>query len=403
MAINYTTLEIQLAGGLKALRKRMALILNARDAATATYDRRLYTAANGLSTSDNQEAAVYAGLVAHLASEVQNLYALYRRHRDATFSLKDGLGKIIAEDLALSGAERSASPIRYEYDPRNIDGTVAILRRHGILGALYHDMVTQSKSVTASSVSVGTFTAGAGNVGTLTDTSLAGKQHVRPGVGRIECVSESVSRPQFRVTNTYTLPKATGEESARGDNVLTAEKAWEDGPTGLAMTLTRTGLASPTETDASSLIASSTITNPQDVDSNHGIFYFKITHQTGDVWLIEVYSDSARTNKVGVCSPSPSGTSGTTAISITCVGGTVIATTFSKANANTAMPNVGDSNSATQLDIKSPRLGDFWEVTITNDGAGDANERLAEAFAAELPTSGSPTFTDSNFDEVSIS
>jgi hypothetical protein len=93
----------------------------------------------------------------------------------------------------------------------------------------------------------------------------------------------------------------------------------------------------------------------------------------------------------------------TQAIEIICDGGTVINSTFHRANADTEMPDEGDLRDDIQFDIENPREGDFWEITVANDGAGKCNEKLAEIAPASLPTDVSPTFTDSNFASISIS
>jgi hypothetical protein len=406
MPINYTTLPIQIATMLRMARKIHALQIQQRDASNANYDRRLLIQANGLSTSDDQEAKVFGGFLAWLdGAAVPNERALFASLRAKIESQLDGLGKIIAEDLAASADERGRAWIDYEYDSDLTDGTIAIKQRHGLWGLLYRDMAAAANSqyITANAISFGSFTAGSGNNGTLTATSRSGASHVLTGTARVECVDDTVDRPQFRVTLTPTLPRADGVVAIEGDNLLTAGKSWEDGPTGLTMTLTVSGLAAPTEAgDNGNIFSSTSIASPKEADSNKGIFYITVTRQaSAPIWLVEVYRDSARTEKVGRATTD--GTTGTAVLTITCNGGSIITTTFDKAAANTALPSAGNSDADISFDIDTPHVGDFWTFTTTSDDAGNYATKIAQLWPATLPTSGSNLWTDANASSISMS
>src|SRR3990167_5987302 len=128
MAINYTTLQVQVGALLRMSRKIEAKLINARDADNANYDRRLLTAASGFSTSDNEEARVYSAIVNGFldGGEVPNLESRFRSLRAAIENQAEGLGHILAQDLDANEDDLSSAFIDYLYDPDLTDGTITI-------------------------------------------------------------------------------------------------------------------------------------------------------------------------------------------------------------------------------------------------------------------------------------
>ncbi len=401
MSITYADFQVQLGAVLRIARKREALLEHIRQADNANYDRRLLTAANGFSTSQTDEARVLGQHLAHLdgaaLTNIRSAWTAYRSLLEAATGFLD----MIADDLGASQEDRAAGAIRYLYDV--VDGVVSINERRGKLGALYRDMLDQSESVKANVVTFGSLTAGPDNRGLLTATSESALSHCPTGTLVLEVVSDNVDNPTLRASVELTNPLPDGTARIVGDNLVTCERSWEDGPTGITMVLTRTGLGSPTESgDNGSLFSGTTIATPAESDSDKGIFHITVTRQaTSPIWLIEVFNDSARENKVG--STTADTTSGTVALTITCRGGSVISTTFNRANAHTHLPSAGNTDEDISFDIETPRLGDRWTRSLSNDEAGNFSTKLMKLWRISLPTDASPTFTDANASSISMS
>ena len=406
MAINYTTLQVQVGALLRMSRKIEAKLINARDADNANYDRRLLTAASGFSTSDNEEARVYSAIVNGFldGGEVPNLESRFRSLRAAIENQAEGLGHILAQDLDANEDDLSSAFIDYLYDPDLTDGTITILRRTGLLGALRRDMelAAISQYVTPNVITIGALTAAAGNVGTLTATSASAEGHCPTGTLTIECVNERVSTTEFSASIEITVPFPDGTKIITGDNLVRAEKSWQDGPTGITMVITRSGLAAPTElTDADALFATTSFTTPRSSDSDRGVFYVRVTRQaTAPIWLIEFFADQGYTRKVG--HRTETGTVGTAAGTTVMNGGTSITTTFSMANADTAMATAGETATAS-WDIVNPRIGDKWTRSLSNDEAGLFSTKIMKLWRGSLPGTGANLWTDANASSISMS
>lgn len=402
MAMNYTTFPIQLAQLLRMMRKREVLAEHIRLADNANYDRRLLVAANGFSTSDTGEAKVLSSQLARLDNA--SLTALrneWRALRSLIESKNDFFG-LLADDLGASEQDRNAGAIQYVHDVSEA-GAVTIRERRGLLGLLYKDMQTNSQHILPNGVTLGPLTAVSGNRGALTSTSHTALSHALTGTVVFEVVDEDVTLPQIRVTHEFTNPTPDGITFVTAANFLTPEQSFTDGPTGHTIVLTRSGLAAPTETDPTGFVASTTIATPASGDCDNGVFHLKISRvATAPIWVIEVYSDSSRTTKVGVPNAECDGTSGTQILTIVCNNGTTITTTFNK---TTAAANIaaGASDSSVSWDIKTPRLGDKWYRSCTNDEAGNYATKMAKAWRFTLPTNAVPSFTDSNASSISMS
>lgn len=398
MAINYTTLQVQFAALLviarkQAMRKEHALLSD-----NANYDRRLLVQASGFSTSDNQENVVLGNVMDWLNdSELPAMRDRIADLRSACIEDREqGLAKIIMEDLGLSESDLGTSEfIDYVYDSSLTDGTIAIKERRGILGALRRDMELAAigQYVTANAVGFGAFTALAANVGTLAVTSMTGESHCPAGTLYFECVDDTVDAPKLAVNLIQTVEAWDGRTFLAGDNRLTCEKSWQDGPTGITCVLTRSGLASPTEVaDASNLFATVSFGTPKERDSNKGIFYIRVTRQNEPDWLIEFFADAAFTRKVGhFTSDGVAGTETFTAQALN--GGTTVTFTFSRANAAAAMAAVGNTATAT-YNILTPRLGDKWYRATTNNDAGNFSTCIRELWPGSLPIAGANLWTD---------
>lgn len=405
MALNYTTAQVQLAQMLRMLRKRFAMVIQVRDADNANYDQRLLVATSAFSTTDNQERRVLNEISSYLDdTDVGAFISRFTGFRDKIESTEEGFFKILAEDMGINSEEKAFGAISYQYDEQLTDGTVAIKKRRGVLGTFWHKMVADGYYVVANVVTFGTFTAENGNGGTVAVTSMSCLGHTKTGTLRFECIDDTVDAPLFQVSVVFDKPLGDGTvQRVAEDKSLTCGKSFEHGEVGITCVLTVSGLAAPTESgDGGAMWASTTFTSPKAADSNHGIFYNKVTRQSaGDTWLIEFYSDDARTSKVG--HSTVNGTSGTVAVSVTMNGGTVFASTFDKAAAATALPTAGNTDSDIKWDIDTPVEGDVYTRTNTNDEAGLYQTKTGDAWPISLPTSGATLFTDANASSISIS
>lgn len=392
MAVNYTTLPVQFGALLKIFRKREALSEQIRLASASTHDRRLLVAANGFSTSQTDEARVLGSQISLLDNEqLSAIRGMMTTYKSRIESVGDFFG-LLADDLAASSNDRARGAIRYAYD--NVAGAISIVERQGILGSLYRDMIAGDQRVTANGVTFGSFTAGSANRGLLTVTSMTGLSHMLSGTLVFEVVSESVDNPTLSVQLDLTNPLPDGTTIVRADNLLTAEESFEDGPTGLTCVLTRSGLATPTENgDNGNIFSATSFATPSASDASGGVYQVRVTRQAvAPIWLVEVFQDTDRNVKVG--STTTDGTVGTVALTITCRGGSVMSTTFSKANANTLLVAAGNTDDDITFDIETPRIGDRWTRSVTNDEVGNFSTKIAKLWRITLPTSGANLWTD---------
>lgn len=407
--MSYTTLQTQMAAELVKSRKIHALREHARLADNANYDRRLLVQTNGYSTSDNEEAAAYAHATNYLdRTLVPALEDQFRRLR-STIQDPTGFFGVLAAEISAKAEDIAIGAIEYEY--LDTDGAITITSRKGLLGALRRQMELDGEYVTPNVVTPGSLTAKAGNVGSLTGTTLTFEGHCPSGTFTFKCVDESVSAPKFEVS----LKLVTGSKLADGvptleaDNRLQPEKAFSDGPTGCsAMVLTRSGLASPTESgDGHALFSSTSFTTPKTGDCTAGRFFVTVTRLAGNAWDIVFYKDSALTEVVGrgldnATSAAPTGTSSTSTCTAVLANGTIVAFTFSKANAHSNLANVGDDDTDIYFDIATPRLGDEWTLAVTNDYAGNFATKILHLWRVSLPTTGSNLWTNSLAASVAV-
>jgi len=406
VAVNYTSLQVQFGALLRIARKIEARMIHARQADNANYDRRLLVAANGFATTDTDEAKALAHYTSWLDdTEVAILRDRFVSFRSAIEDKDSGLGMILKNDLLASAEDIAAPWIRYKYDNTLTDGTIAILRREGIFGALRRDMelAAISQYVVTNVVTFGALTALSGNLGLLTATSASAESHCPSGTLVIECVSETVHRCEMKLQielGTAMLPDGTS--LIFGDNVLRAEKSWQDGPTGITCVLTRSGLASPTTVvDEGGCFSAETFATPHGSDCDLGNYYVRTTRQAAaPIWLIEFFADSARTRKVGRHTEAAG--AGNVAISVTLSNGTVFTANFERTAAGVEMPATGDTADA-QWDIETPRLGDKWTRSLTNDYAGVFATKILKLWRASLPIAGANLWTDANAADVSMS
>lgn len=402
MALNHTTHQVQLGAIFKVARKIKNFIDDCLNASDASDDRRLLSVANGFAQSDTDQAKIYGRHTGHFdGAKIGALRGLWTSYR-ALFENGEDYGGLLRKAIGMSAEEIAGGAISYQYDTTTVPGQVSIIGRLGLWGALYRAFDEDDYKVVANVIGFGTFTAGAQNRGALlTVTAMAGRSHALPGTLRLICTDESVTAPKFSLVNVLNPIMPDGTAEVKADNDITCEKTYEDGPTGIDATLTRPGLAAPVEGgDNGNMFATTTISTPKTADMEGGVMYIKVTRQTSPDWLIEFFSSSARTRRVG--STTVSGLTGTVAIDYTLQNGTRFQTTFSKVNAAAHLTAVGQEDADITFDIQTPRLGDTFYRTVTNDYAGNFSTMLALLRRASLPVAGTNLYTDANAANVTV-
>lgn len=408
MVMNYTRFPDYFGGILQVGRKREALWQHATRANDVDFDRRLYSRANGLDNTVTAENRTKSRLNSQL-DDVQGpgLEGLFTSWFTEAESLLGLFGIIALDSPLVTDADRAASPIAVSYTYSNTDGVIAITERLGILGALRRDMLANSQKVVANVVAFtgGDIVADSVNIGKLTSTTMTGLSHTLAGELLLRCTGENVDAPEFSVELELT-DRLAGQESPiiTADNPVTAERAYEDGPTGLTLLLTRPGLAAPVEAgDTGNIFSSTTFLTPAETDMNTGVLQIRVTRNaSAPDFTVEFFNSSGRTTKVG--QTTVTGLTGTVALDVTLNGKTRFQSTFDKAAAAIELPVSGNVDNDISFDIETPRVGDVWTRPVTNDEAGNFATRIAHVptWRISLPTTGSNLFTDSLAVDISV-
>lgn len=405
MALSYTQMPVLLGNLLRISRKREAAFHHMAAAAVSNSDLALLVASNAYSSTVTEDKKA---LDIASATALGNASALLGAWTEWRASILRQLDVIFTNDLpSYDDEDRAAGAIEYEYS--DTDGVIAIVKRRGIFGRLYHDMnlAANAQYVTANAISFGTFTAEEGNRGaTLTVTGMTGASRALTGTLVFECVDESVRAPKFSMKNRLSMPVPPDLWDAPeilGDNLLRCERQIVDGQLGLTITLTRPGLAAPSESgDGGAMFSSSSVSTPSDADTDHGKIYITVRRDDATpTWIISWYRDSSRSSLVQRVTTTTA--VGSFTVDMTGAGGTRFQSTFDRAAANTALTSTGDEDSDIVFDIQTPRLRDRFTRTITNDEAGLFSTKLGRLFRADLPVSGSTAWTDSNASSISMS
>ena len=400
MAVDYVSLQIQFGALLQIMRKREALLEHILRASNVNFDRRRLTQTNGFGGDDTEEARALGRQLTHLdGSAGPSVSGVWSSYRSLIEDPNDFFGIIIA-DVPASADDRAAGAIEYEYE--TVDGAVSISNRVGVLAALRADMLAQGEFVLANGITFGALVVTTGNLGILALTSITGLSHALTGTLVLEVTGESVDAPTLSVSNELTDRLPDNQTIVDADNDLTAEKSLEDGPTGITVTLTRPGLAAPVETgDDGAMFSATSIASPAEADMNGGVLQVKVTRQaTTPIWLIEFFNSSARTTKVGTVTTDT--VLGTFAIDITLTNGTRFQSTFDRVAANVKLPATGNTDNDISFDIQTPRLGDRWTITVTNDEVGNYSTKIAKAWRTSLPVAGSSQWTEANAASIAV-
>lgn len=408
MAINYTTLQVQLGAVLKIARKKAAFIEHAFKADNANYNSRLLKAANGYSDSLTVEKDAYGEQVAFFKAMETDMRTKFIEYRAQVEKAKDLFG-VIANGLALSANVITPGAISYEYDGALTDGTILLVNRNGVLGNLHKDMLAQGNYIDPNVMTPGAFTAVNGNRGLINATTMSYLSQMPTGVLVFECVQATVEACRIAVFHECPIdsPRPDGTRVKFAQNVITAEKQFEDYTVGLIgpVVLTRPGLAAPTKAgDAAGPLftVAGTFTTPKEADMNGGVLQVRITRQAtaGQEWLIEFFSDSSRSVKVGAV---VTGTLvGSFSVDVVLRGGTRFQQTFDRAAAAVDLAAAGNSRDTITFDIDTPQVGDKWTRAITNGRDFNYANGIGDLWDWTPPTSGSSKWTNANAAPVSM-
>lgn len=407
MAINYTTFQVQLGASLKIARKKAAFIEHLFKSDNANYNSRLLKAANGYSDSLTVEKDAYAQQTAFFKAMEADMRANFTRYRAQLESPLDIFG-VVANGLSLSQNALAPGPISYEYDGALTDGTILLVNRNGVLGNLHKDMLTQGEYVDELTITPGSFTAVNGNRGSIAVTTMDYLSQMPTGTLVFECVQATVEACRIAVFMERPIdsPWPDGTRVRSAQNVITAEKQFEDYTIGLVgpVVLTRAGLAAPDKAgDPDDLFtATGTFTTPKEADMNGGVLQIRITRQatSGQEWLIEFFSNSSRTTKVGAV---VTGTLvGSYSVDVVLRGGTRFQQTFDRAAADAALVAAGDQLDTVTFDINTPQVGDKWTRAITNDRDFNFAALISDLWDWSPPIAGSSKWTNANAAPVSM-
>jgi hypothetical protein len=330
---------------------------------------------------------------------------LQGQHSTFKTSAEPDLADFFSEEFTLTDSDRAAGAASFIYDANLLaNGTVAIQAIEGIFGALRRSMITDSQTILENGVATGALVAEGSPTGSVLLTSASGKSYALSGTVRLECINETPETILFDLSYDLEEELVDGTKSIPADNNLQVGRSFEDGPTGLEGVLL--DLDTPSIVgDTGAVFSALTLGGLAAVNSDVGIVYAKVTHQTGDVWLVEIYSDSSRTTLRG-SDNSASGLVGSTALVIPITGGGSVSVTIDKAAAAVVMPVVGNTYSLASFDSLQPRVGDVWTFIVTNDEAGNFATKQAKVpgWRMELPNAVAATagFTDTKAADITL-
>jgi hypothetical protein len=410
MSLNYTKIQVQLAAILKVSQKIKAIRDHAAKSNDASYNSRLFTAANGYDTSVTVEKRAYGEQVKFFdGTMLDAVVALWDGYKQQVEKVDDFFG-VLADGLGFSEEELGGEAIGYEYDPILAqEGHILLVNKTGILGALDKDMRENDQYVDANVVTLGgsDITPLNGNRGEIEAASMTALSQLPTGKLVFECVNERVDQCRIQLTFEYPQsdPNPDGTDKLAAQNFITAEQSYEDYWLGLTgVLLNRPGLADPTKTgdDDDFFTGGGTFEDPKEVDMRGGVLYLRITRRdiTSEEWLIEFFSDSSRTNKRGAV---VTGTMvGSYSIDKTLIGGTRFTETFDRAAAAAVLTDPGDTLETISYDIRTPRQGDKWEREVTNDEQFNYVSKIKRLWRWTPPTAGVSKWTNANAASVSM-
>ena len=311
--------------------------------------------------------------------------------------------------------DRDAGSITYGYDPQLLaNGQASILTRQGRWAALSKQMTADSKVLKRNAVVVGTFAGDSGNIGSALSSSSTGSDHTFAGQVVLTCTDDTVGSVKMAAVLNVTVALlskrrggngASSESQIVGDNALQLGQPWQDGETGLAITMTLNTLS--TTGDGFTIFSAVAIATPTEADSAKGKHHIKVTHilvgGAGPNWQIDWFNSADRDPVADlVASVQITGEAGSVAFTMNGSGSTITGT-FSKANAFANLPNLNDNDNDIVFDIRQPRIGDIFRYTVTNDEAGNFATKIGRRYPVSLPSDAAAvTYTDTKASSVAM-
>lgn len=408
--VDYTNTFAQMGAELRILRKFEAVKEHSKFSTNANYSPRLIEAAYSVSV-DAEAIAAANDQVTLQGTVTSSIVSAFNTYLTQVKNALKGFFSVLGDELDITATDVSVGPIKGNYTISS--GAVSIDSRSGFFGALRKAMVTDVQTIQKNTVTFGSLTALAGNVGLLIQsTAPAGDDNCLTGQLIIECSDDTPGAIKFRVSNDLTTERMDGSKEDAADNPMSLGQNFADVPVGLtALKLSRDAIA---ETgDGSAILSAHVVTLENGSDTDKGKIYVSITRSgtgAGTIWKVRCYSDSDRTVLVFDSAPtggtdvSPVGITSTSNHSFVFNGGLTWALTFDKAAAHAGLPADGNSDTDIVVNLQLPRKGDRWKYSITNNEAGLFATKLARYFkGVSLPSGATPTITDSGAASVSMS
>lgn len=400
--MDYTNTFTQLGAELKNARTIEALLIRFRDSDDATYASRLISAAYSVSV-DEEDNAISIDKAFFKGGVVGDLKGL---HGSAMSTFESAFFPVLGQELDIDDIEAAKGAIGYDYDTvLQATGQIVITRRRGYWGSLYNQMVDDSETIRKNVLSFGAFTPGPANVGLLAvagSPTFAGMDHTLSGVIRWTCTSQNVDKPQLSCQLELTKPLPDGTTVIVADNPVTPGFSFEDGQTGLSFEIDLDAMTKSGDAGGP-IFSSETFTLPSANDTNLGIFYIKVTRQaSGPTWLIEWFNNSDTSNPLNLVQRKTINGAAGTVTGQVMLRNSVFSFSFNKTNAAADMPAATNTRTVT-YDIHTPREGDFWTKTVTNDETGNFATKLAHRYRASLNSVANPGQTISDALAASLS
>lgn len=371
--------ELQTLRGLEAIHEWVSRVSGAstyfRDKINAAYDNTIQKEDDAETESkDSLSDSIQGGLVTQHTSRYSDFQSYF-------FALMDLV-------LNPSASDKAAGAISYVYDEfLAAQGEIRISDRQGRWGALRREMLADALNIIRNKFTFGGFTAKLNNIGVLSSSGIDGEDHTLTGQFVFEVSSDIVGAEDISVLLNFTTPLIGNVPSRTPDRVIRVGKAFEDGKTGLKITL---NLGALSETgDDGNIFSATAVTSRSEADSAKGKHFFEVERLAvggaGPHFRVRWFRSGSLLTSDLVTSIDVIGETGTVAIALTGAF-TTITSTFDKAAAVIKLPLVTNKDSDIVFDLKIPRIGDRWTLDVTNTEDGNFATKIARRDPASFPS-----------------
>lgn len=310
-------------------------------------------------------------------------------------------------DLAMTipQTDRDGGAITYDYDPTlEAAGEIRIVARRGRWGALRREMIAAPSTIKKNVIAFGALAAPSTNQGVLALSGVAvGSDHTLGGEFTFSVVDDTVGAEKLAVNLALTNPLVDGTVSVAAERNLQVDQFFGEGQTGLDVTLV---LGPVDETgDDGAIFSATTVQNRSEADSAKGKHFITVKRLAvggaGPHFRVSWYRSGSLALTDQVTTQDVTGEAGSVPLAL--VGSeSTISTTFDKTAAAAFLPLVDDIDSDIVFDLKIPRIGDRWTMTVTNDEAGLGATKIARRWRASLNSDAAPTISDALFASIAI-